>query len=326
MGLSPEQRDVVRRSIRRARRNKATPRERKALLLAEGVESNYNDDLTAAESDRDSTGALQQRPSQGWGPAGEPLEVDVDQFLSAARKINRKGFKGSAGQLAQAVQRSAFPDRYDQRSGQVEALLRQFGASGGRGGSETTTRTRTDTTPGIDRSADRRQLLASYLLTSQRHQPGGLLELKQGLDATQDTPSRTKTIRENVRTHERARKPSTEQHGGLGTFDGKKVAAWMVPVLQDARERGWKGTITSGYRSDAEQVRIYNSGVRPAAKPKALGGSGSKHSETGFLKGGVDVTDAETLDRILRAKHSRLKFAGAKDRVHFSVPSPDGSY
>lgn len=189
---------------------------------------------------------------------------------------------------------------------------------------EAAERSRTVTTPGVDRSGERQNLMLSYL--QNRHDPNALLSLKQGLDANRDTPSRTRTIRENVQTHQAATKPKGGSASGTASFDGKKVAAWMVPILQYARERGWKGTITSGYRSDAEQVRIYNSGVRPAAKPKALGGSGSKHSETGFLEGAIDVTDPQTLDRILRKKNSRLKFAGAKDPVHFSVPNPDGSY
>jgi hypothetical protein len=98
----------------------ASPREALALQEAGIVESG----LTALSGgDRDSTGALQQRPSQGWGPVGESAYTDAMQFLSHARSINRKGFKGSAGALAQAVQRSAFPDRYDKaKAGAVKAF------------------------------------------------------------------------------------------------------------------------------------------------------------------------------------------------------------
>lgn len=186
----------------------------------------------------------------------------------------------------------------------------------------TQARTRTKTIPGVDRSADRQALMAQYLLT--RGQPDALLALKAGLDQNADTPSRTITERVPRRAAKGA--ASATSNAGIATFDGKKVAAWIVPILKYARQRGWKGTITSGYRSDAEQTRIYNSGVRPAAVPKSLGGSGSKHEETGFLQGAIDVTDAATLAKILERKHSRLKYAGAKDPVHFSVPNPDGSY
>lgn len=125
LSLTREQESVVETALARARRRRASPRVTKALLLALGVESNYRD---VGYGDRDSVGALQQRPSQGWGPASEPLSVDVDQFLDRAERENRRG--GSAGQLAQRVQRSAFPERYDQRSGEAEAILRRYGGGG----------------------------------------------------------------------------------------------------------------------------------------------------------------------------------------------------
>ncbi len=126
MALTEAQRSVAGRALARARRRAgATARPTKALLLALGVESNYAD---LPYGDRDSEGGLQQRPSQGWGPASESLETDVDQFLDRAIALNRRGFRGSAGQLAQAVQRSAFPDRYDQVAPTVAKLL---GSSGG---------------------------------------------------------------------------------------------------------------------------------------------------------------------------------------------------
>lgn len=125
VNLSSSQRSVVSRATARARLRHASPRETKALIEALGVESNFTD---LSGGDRDSSGALQQRPSQGWGPASESLETDVDQFLSRARAANRGG--GSAGELAQAVQRSAFPARYDARSGEADALLGSAGAPG----------------------------------------------------------------------------------------------------------------------------------------------------------------------------------------------------
>jgi hypothetical protein len=107
---------------------------------------------------------------------------------------------------------------------------------------------------------------------------------------------------------------------GVATFEGKKVAAWIKPWLVKARRAGWKGTVTSGYRSFAEQTRIYNSGVRPAAKPGT-----SNHEGTDFPRGAVDVSDAEQLAQILRRLKAPLQWAGSKDPVHFSHPH-GGSY
>jgi cell wall-associated NlpC family hydrolase len=97
---------------------KDPPRVRRALLAAMAVESNFRN---VNYGDRDSLGVLQQRPSQGWGAPGNPRQ-DINQFLARARAANR-GFSGTFGQLAQSVQRSAFPERYDQRRAQVNQLL-----------------------------------------------------------------------------------------------------------------------------------------------------------------------------------------------------------
>lgn len=71
-----------------------------------------------------------------------------------------------------------------------------------------------------------------------------------------------------------------------------------------------------------DQTRIYNSGVRPAAKPGT-----SKHEGSDFPRGAIDVSGAEQLARILRGTPyaRKLKYAGAKDPVHFSNPR-NGSY
>jgi hypothetical protein len=38
-----------------------------------------------------------------------------------------------------------------------------------------------------------------------------------------------------------------KHHGkGFGTFDGKTVAAWMIPWLEKSRRAGWHGTVVSG--------------------------------------------------------------------------------
>jgi hypothetical protein len=109
---------------------------------------------------------------------------------------------------------------------------------------------------------------------------------------------------------------------GVASFEGKKVAAWIAPILQYARSQGWKGSINSGYRTLADQTRIYNSGVRPAAKPGT-----SNHEFTAYPGGAIDVSDAQALSNILRKSkyRNKLVYAGAKDPVHFSHPH-NGSY
>lgn len=103
---------------------------------------------------------------------------------------------------------------------------------------------------------------------------------------------------------------------GLGTFDGKQVAGWIIPVLTWARRNGWSGNVTSGYRSAADQARVCATGVKPCAAPGT-----SNHQKKRWPGGAVDVTDWETL-RTLVPRYPgpgpTLKWFGAGDPVHFS--------
>jgi hypothetical protein len=80
--------------------------------------------------DRDSLGVFQQRPSQGWGSSAQVRNVDYAsrQYLTRAIAKDRDPLKRdlSAGQLAQEVQRSGFPLRYDERETQARAAIAQY--------------------------------------------------------------------------------------------------------------------------------------------------------------------------------------------------------
>ena len=104
-------------------RHDASPKVRLAAFEAAIVESGVHN---LNYGDRDSLGPFQQRPSMGWGTPAQILtpEYAATQFVTRAIAANRDYM--SAGQLAQAVQRSAFPDRYDQRASQALSLLNQF--------------------------------------------------------------------------------------------------------------------------------------------------------------------------------------------------------
>jgi hypothetical protein len=130
---TPEQRRNIAEAIRLTRRDR--PKTRKSLLEAMAVEANFRHIPYGHSS---SQGVLQQRPDMGWGPyipGVKGVRQDIGDYLSRARRLMREGFAGTPGQLAQAVQRSAFPERYDQRAGEVNSILRrhlsfQGGSSG----------------------------------------------------------------------------------------------------------------------------------------------------------------------------------------------------
>jgi peptidoglycan hydrolase-like protein with peptidoglycan-binding domain len=75
--------------------------------------------------DRDSLGVFQQRPSQGWGTPVQVVDVAYasNSFFTRAINVAAAHPDWSAGQVAQAVQVSAFPDRYDAAEGAARDLI-----------------------------------------------------------------------------------------------------------------------------------------------------------------------------------------------------------
>lgn len=75
--------------------------------------------------DRDSLGVFQQRPSQGWGTPEQCMDPvhATNAFLDQAIPNDANNPHYTAGQLAQSVQRSAFPERYDQAEAKANEMI-----------------------------------------------------------------------------------------------------------------------------------------------------------------------------------------------------------
>lgn len=77
--------------------------------------------------DRESLGLYQQRPSQGWGSPEQVLNPDYATRIFLDRLIALPGWATMPpGTAAQAVQRSAFPDRYAPQEAPAAALVDRF--------------------------------------------------------------------------------------------------------------------------------------------------------------------------------------------------------
>lgn len=73
--------------------------------------------------DRDSVGLFQQRPSQGWGSVAEIMDpiYAANQFFAGLEKVD--GYQNMRiTEAAQAVQRSAFPEAYEDHAEDARAL------------------------------------------------------------------------------------------------------------------------------------------------------------------------------------------------------------
>jgi cell wall-associated NlpC family hydrolase len=87
-------------------------------LITAMTESNL---INVHYGDRDSLGLFQQRPSAGWGSPEQVLDPQyaAKKFYSSLVGLGQKRFQMDMGAAAQAVQRSAFPDRYATHLGTV---------------------------------------------------------------------------------------------------------------------------------------------------------------------------------------------------------------
>lgn len=76
---------------------------------------------------------------------------------------------------------------------------------------------------------------------------------------------------------------SMQPKTGLGSFQGHQVSNWIISVLKYAQGKGWGGSITSGYRSVAEQAAI------KSRNPRAANPGSSNHNSIDYPGGAVDV-------------------------------------
>lgn len=163
------------------------------------------------------------------------------------------------------------------------------------------------TSPGVDRSQ-----LALSLLGFGNSPNDPLDPIALALQAAQNAKHAASPKSATV---ESSPASTVTPHGGSVTFDGKPVAQWIAPILKQARATGlWKGTVTSGVRTKAQQLAAArNYGLQHYPH----GPLASNHVEG--HPGAVDVSDPEGLKKALaHLRISKLKSSMPEDPVHFS--------
>lgn len=108
---------------------------------------------------------------------------------------------------------------------------------------------------------------------------------------------------------------------GVSRFDGKPVAKAAVPLLQWARNNGWRGQLVSGWRDPKySQNLCYQMCGRPSC-PGRCAGLSSNHVGSIPSRFAMDVSDYTKFGEVMRRcplKPDVHNALGARDPVHFS--------
>ena len=124
--LNEEQRNIVARIISIGQERKLPPLAWQIAIQAGMTESGLR---PLNYGDRDSLGIFQMRPSMGWGTPAQVTDptYSINKFYDVLLKVPDWENK-RPGDSAQAVERSAFPDRYHNWEGMAAFLLGELGA------------------------------------------------------------------------------------------------------------------------------------------------------------------------------------------------------
>lgn len=226
MGYSSEQRKVLSAVIKEGQRRKVSKKVLKAAIETVLVEANATN---PNGGDLDSVGAFQQRTP--WGSTKSRLNVrqSAGRFYDRAEKIAKDHPR--AGTLAQAVQVSAYPERYQQRSGEAAKILKMFKAN--RGGQNTeqvagnqSTKPQTVVTGNVPETNKKAAIVDSLLeVASGAAKPGDLLTNTSTRIAsggyTSLSPQKEITLNSETEVPAKSKKKSAQN--GQGVLDGYKT-------------------------------------------------------------------------------------------------------
>lgn len=107
---------------------------------------------------------------------------------------------------------------------------------------------------------------------------------------------------------------------GVATYNGKQVAAWMVPYLKKAERAGWDGCLASGYRDPNYSEKLCYDMCGAPSCPGTCAGKSSNHSGRVYPAGAIDVCNPGSFQAAAnKIKGFPLKNDLPADPVHFSV-------
>ena len=219
-------------------------------LMAAMVESNL---INVHYGDRDSLGLFQQRAS--WGSESQRMDPTyaARKFFSSLRGLGDRRMSMSMGAAAQAVQRSAYPDRYGARIGDVRALFPRIATVAGDNPTDLSGNPYGAADPVTGGAKQNQPLIPEQTSIPT---PGDMLgawdteshNLGQDMVAATDDPNSRPIPEISPATNQTVIQPMAETSGPYT----KGVDGWRKAVVQDAmRYLGtpyvWGGSSPSGF-------------------------------------------------------------------------------
>lgn len=145
------------------------------------------------------------------------------------------------------------------------------------------------------------------------------------IDPSKQAAGTVKRGKERRRAHNVAWAKTFLNPVGVTTFDGVRVARWLVPYLKHARAKGWRGRLVSGYRDPAYSQKLcYRMCGHPTCPGKCAGLT-SNHVGSSVPRGAIDVSYYSDFGRLVRGWRPKsgwptiFNALGAQDPVHFSA-------
>lgn len=265
--FSHQQLQLARQLFSAPQVRQAGPKVRLALAETPLVESSLS--LDPRENSEGSAGPLQQTPKDGWGTLAQvdnPRHA-AESFLKRAIPI--AGKYGTAGQLAQAVQRSAYPERYDQHKGEALELLKELGGNLGSG------------TPEGGRTVASAPAQLGVSTTSSAGSTQGLQEVLAQVKALSG-PTVVAAQAQPARPAFSAGPTLPEGSKAPAPIQAKSQSSSLLPVL----ERALSAAQTPNVESKVQVVP--GAPGHLSATEVAQGGSGYVNPLPGFTKGRTD--------------------------------------
>lgn len=108
---------------------------------------------------------------------------------------------------------------------------------------------------------------------------------------------------------------------GVTRWGGVPVARCAVCHLNDARRRGWRGGLNSGWRSPAYSDSLCYRMCRRPRCPGRCAGSSSNHSGSTCARFAIDVSAYGQFGQLMRSSRCRPRIfnaLGSRDPVHYS--------